>query len=58
MPYLYQMQINGMPHMGKLLINVMKQRLITKTELAAKMNLAFSTVNQYCKQNTLHAALL
>ena len=58
MPHLHKMQITGMPHLGNLLAQVMKQRMMTVTELARKMNLATSGINQYTKQPTLHAALL
>ena len=58
MPHLHKMQVTGMPHLGNLLAQVMKQRMITVTELARKMNLATSGINQYTKQPTLHAALL
>ena len=58
MPQLHKMQISGMPHTGKLLADVMKQRAVTKTELGRRMNLAVSGINQYTKQTSLHAALL
>jgi len=60
MPHLHKMQASAtpMPHAGNLLAQVMKQRMITKTEMAQKMGVASSGINQYCKQNTLHAALL
>lgn len=58
MPHLHKMQVTGMPHMGNLLKQVMKQRMLTVTEMAGKMNLATSGINQYCKLPSLHAALL
>jgi plasmid maintenance system antidote protein VapI len=61
MPRFNKMQSNTdspMPHIGTMLVQVMKLRMITKTELARKMDIASSGINQYCKQATLHAALL
>ncbi len=59
MPRFNKMQTNTpMPHMGNLLKQVMKLRMITVTELARKMDLATSGINQYCKLPSLHAALL
>lgn len=59
MPRFNKMQTNSpMPHMGSLLKQVMKLRMITVTELARKMDLATSGINQYCKLPSLHAALL
>ena len=47
-----------MPHAGRLLAQAMKQRLMTNTKVAQRLGIAPSGVNQYCKQPTLHAALL
>jgi len=47
-----------MPHAGRLLAQVMKQSLMTNTKVAQRLGIAPSGVNQYCKQPTLHAALL
>lgn len=47
-----------MPHAGRLLDRVMKQRTMTNSQLAQKLGIAPSGINQYCKQPTLHAALL
>jgi len=47
-----------MPHTGNILKQVMKLRMITVTLLAHKMDLATSGINQYCKQPSLHAAIL
>ena len=60
MPHLHKMQVSAtpMPHAGNLLARVMKQRILTKTALAQKMGVVSGGINQYCKQSTLHAALL
>jgi hypothetical protein len=61
MPRFNKMQSNTgnlMPHNGNMLAQVMKLRMITVTELARKMDLATSGINQYCKQPSLHAGLL
>lgn len=61
MPRFNKMQSNTgstMPHIGSMLVQVMKLRMITKTELARKMDIATSGINQYCKLPSMHAALL
>ena len=61
MPRFNKMQSNTgspMPHIGTMLVQVMKLRMMTKTELARKMDIATSGINQYCKQPSLHAALV
>ena len=60
MSQLHKMQVTDkpLPHLGKLLIQVMKQKMITKTELSNKMGVSPSNINQYTKQSTMHAAQL
>jgi plasmid maintenance system antidote protein VapI len=47
-----------MPHIGGILKEVMKLRMITVTELARKMDLATSGINEYCKLPSMHAAIM
>ncbi len=61
MPDLRKMyQTNGMtmPHIGKLVEEVMDKNHMTKAELARKLDIHPIGINRYFKQNTLHAALL
>ena len=47
-----------MPHLGNMLAQLIKQKRISKAELARKLNINGTGINQYIKQSTLHAALL
>ena len=47
-----------MPHVGNMLAQLIKQKHISKAELARKLNIHPGGINQYIKQSTLHAALL
>lgn len=47
-----------MPHAGRMLQRVMKQKMIGNTEMGRKLGIAASGLNQYFRQPTLHAALL
>ena len=49
---------NAMPHIGNLLAQVMKLRMITQKELAQKLDIHPSGINLYVKQPSMHAALL
>ena len=61
MPQLRKMYTNNgkpMPHVGNMLAQLIKQKHISKAELARKLNIHAGGINQYIKQSTLHAALL
>jgi plasmid maintenance system antidote protein VapI len=47
-----------MPHMGNMLAQLLKERRLTKTWLARKLNVHQSGIGSYLKQPSLHAALL
>jgi transcriptional regulator with XRE-family HTH domain len=59
-PYRKMNRFTGepMPHLGKMLQQILAEKRITKSELARRIGVHPSCIKQYILQNTLHAALL